>query len=65
MKKNKLICIGYTGLMGCYLNISEREAIQRYIKEQDISETELETDNDIQIKSIEFDDEFKAYSVWL
>ena len=63
-KKNKLICIGYTGLMKCYLNITEREAIQRYIKEENISETQMEMDYYIQINHIEFDDEFGAYSVW-
>lgn len=61
-KKNKLICIGYTGVMKCYLNITERDAIQRYIKEEDISETQM--DNDIKIHHIDFDDEFGAYSVW-
>jgi hypothetical protein len=59
---NKLICIGYTGVMKCYLNITEREAIQRYIKSENISEKQM--DNDIQINQIEFDDEFGAYSVW-
>lgn len=63
-KKNKIICIGYTGLMKCYLNITEREAIQRYIKSENISETQMEMDNDIQINHIEFNDEFGAYSVW-
>lgn len=62
--KNKLICIGYTGVMSCYLNINEDEAIQRYAKDQDISETELRLDNNIQINHIDFDDEFCAYSVW-
>lgn len=63
-EKNKLICIGYTGIMKCYLNISEKEAIQRYIKEENISEEQFETNNDIQINIIEFKDEFNAYSVW-
>lgn len=63
-KKNKLICIGYTGLMKCYLNTSERESIQRYIKEENISESQMETDYNIQINHIEFDDEFSVYSVW-
>ena len=63
-EKNKLICIGYTGIMKCYLNISEKEAIQRYIKDENISETQMEMDNDIQINHIEFSDEFSAYSVW-
>ena len=62
--KNRLISIGYTGLMKCYLNIPDKDAIQRYIKSQNISETEFELDNDIQFNVIEFDDEFEAYSVW-
>lgn len=40
--KNRLISIGYTGLMKCYLNISDREATQRYITSENISETEFE-----------------------
>jgi hypothetical protein len=65
MKKNKLICIGYNGQMRCYLNISETQAIQRYTKEENISETEFKTNNRIQINHIDFYDEFCAYSVWL
>jgi len=64
VKKNKLICIGYTGLMRCYLNITESEAIQRYIKDENISEKQMEMDDDIQINHIEFNDEFGAYDVW-
>jgi hypothetical protein len=63
-KKNRLISIGYTGIMKCYLNLSDREAIQRYIKSENMSETQFELDNDIQFYVIEFDDEFGAYSVW-
>lgn len=62
--KNNLICIGYTGLMKCYLNISETDAMQRYIKGENISEAQMEMDNNIQINNIEFDVEFGAYSVW-
>ena len=59
---NKLICIGYTGLMKCYLNITEREAIQRYIKSENISETQMEMDNNIQVNHIEFD-QYKKYDL--
>ena len=63
-KKNRLISIGYNGIMKCYLNISDREAIQRYIKSENMSETQFELEDDIQFHVIEFDDEFGAYSVW-
>lgn len=62
--KNKIIYIGYTGLMKCYLNIPEREAIQRYITEEKISKTQFELDDNIQFNYIEFDDEFCAYNIW-
>jgi len=62
--KNRLVAIGYVGIMKCYLNISDREAIQRYIKSEDISETEFESNRDISFMIIEFDDEFQAYDVW-
>lgn len=64
MKKNTIISIGYTGIMRCYLNISDREAIQRYIKSENISETQFELDSNISFIKIEFDDEFEAYSIW-
>ena len=63
-KKNRLVSIGYIGIMKCYLNISDREATQRYIKSENMSKTQFELDNDIQFHIIEFDDEFGAYSVW-
>lgn len=58
--KNKLIVIGYIGLQTCYLNISEKDATQRYIKANKKSIEEFESDMDISIYSIEFDDEFGA-----
>mgnify|MGYP001578128023 CR=1 FL=1 len=64
MKKNKLIIIGYIGIKRCYLNISDREAIQKYIKEEEISETELELSDNITIEHLDFDDEFCAYDIW-
>lgn len=62
-KKNKLICIGYTGVMKCYLNITEPEAIQRYCESECIYEEQLKTDSDIQIRHVEFDDEFDIYGL--
>ena len=62
-KKNKIISIGFVGCYSCYLNISEEEAIQRYIKKEDMTESELQDDGYINIHQFEFDDEFEAYSV--
>ncbi len=59
-KKNKLIAIGHLGCMTCYLNVSEKEAIRRFNKENyDIDSDVLEDS----IKSFEFDDQFEAYDV--
>lgn len=62
--KNKIISIGYTGIMKCYLNISEEDAIKRYCESEKISEDDFESNADITIDQIEFDDEFEAYSIW-
>jgi hypothetical protein len=62
-KKNRLVSIGYNGIMKCYLNISDRESIQRYINSENISETQFELDNDIKFHVIEFDDEFSVCSM--
>ena len=62
--KNKLIVIGYIGCRKCYLNISEHDAIQRYIQMMNISETEFELDSDYLIEQYEFIDEFSAYDIW-
>ncbi len=58
--KNKIISVGYIGLQKCYLNISEEEAIKRYCKSENITVEEF--DNNLYI--IEFEDEFKCYSIW-
>ena len=44
--------------------MSEKEAIQRYIKSEEISETEFELDNNISFETIEFEDEFGTYDIW-
>jgi hypothetical protein len=62
--KNKLISIGYTGLMKCYLNIPEQEAINRYLTSENISQDQYDADPQIQFHVFEFEDEFGSYSVW-
>ena len=61
--KNKIISIGYIGVKRCYLNIDEEEAIKRYCNSENITRQKFD-DDDISIDTIEFDDEFGAYSVW-
>lgn len=59
-RQNKLISIGVLGIMQCYLNISNEEAIQRYCKFNDINIEDFEDD----VQVFYFDDEFGAYSVY-
>lgn len=61
--KNKIISIGFIGLKRCYLNIEEKEAIERYCNYENISIQEFE-EGDIKIDTVEFDDEFGAYSIY-
>jgi len=61
--KNKIISIGYIGLKRCYLNIEQKEAIERYCKSEMLTFQQFE-ENDISIDIIEFDDEFGAYSIY-
>ncbi len=61
MKENKLISIGILGLMKCYLNISNEDAIERYCKYMNMSIEEFDYD---ELKVFYFDDEFDAYSVY-
>lgn len=61
--KNKIISIGYLGLKRCYLNIEQKEAIERYCKSERLTLQQLE-EGDISIDIIEFDDEFGAYSIY-
>lgn len=62
-EKNKLICIGITGNMICYLNIPEDEAVRRYSKDNDMSEEEVRSGDFVRTECIEFEDNFWAYSV--
>ena len=61
--KNKIISIGYLGIKRCYLNVDEHEAIKRYCNTENITIQQF-YDDDISIDTVEFDDEFGAYSVW-
>lgn len=61
--KNKLIRIGFTGDMTCYLNITLEEAIKRYLKDNPFTTYENLIKENI-IDEFEFDDEFSAYSVY-
>jgi hypothetical protein len=63
MECNRLIYIGYTGMMKCYLNISKDDAIERYIRENNISREDFD-EYAIKIDYFDFDDEFCAYDVW-
>lgn len=62
---NKLIVIGYLGIKTCYLNITESEAIERYCKDNSMSSTDYEENNNLTIDSYDFDDEFYAYDIWI
>lgn len=62
--ENKLIIIGYISNRKCYLNISEHDAIQRYIKSENISEAEFEEDELYVIEHLDFKDEFAVYEIW-
>jgi hypothetical protein len=58
---NKLISIGILGMMKCYLNISNEEAIQRYCKSMDMSIEEFDHN---ELTVFYFNEEFDAYSVY-
>ena len=61
MMENKLIRIGSLGMMRCYLNISNDEAIERYCKSLEIAIEEFDRD---ELKVFYFSDEFEAYNVY-
>lgn len=61
--KNKIISIGYIGLKRCYLNVDEKEALERYCLSENITIQQF-SDDDINISITEFDDEFEAYEIW-
>lgn len=58
--ENKLISIGVLGMMTCYLNISNEDAIQRYCKSMEISIEEFDHN---ELSVFYFSEEFDAYSV--
>lgn len=61
MKENKLISIGVLGIMKCYLNLSNEDAIQRYCKSMDMS---IEDFDHNELSVFYFSEEFDAYSVY-
>ena len=60
---NKLVVIGWRGIRTCYLNITLQEAIDRFIKTEEIT-LEYFNSSEVGCEIIEFDDEFGAYEVW-
>jgi hypothetical protein len=59
--ENKLISIGCLGMMKCYLNISNDDAITRYCKSMDIA---IEEFDHTELTVFYFSEEFEAYSVY-
>jgi len=60
---NNLITIGFIGLKRCYLNLTQDEAIDRYIKSENITRQEFDA-ADISVDNLDFNDEFSAYDTW-
>ena len=63
MKKNSLVTIGFIGSRNCYLNVDLEDAIERYIKDEDITEDEF-YEYETPFEEFEFEDEFTAYEIW-
>lgn len=61
---NKIIKIGYLGDSKCYLNIEKDEAIERYCISEGYTIEEFKKDSGLDLKIIEFDDEFSCYDIW-
>jgi hypothetical protein len=61
--KNKLISIGWSGIMKCYLNLTKEEAIDKYCKSQELTIEEFKN-MELSYYEFEFDDSFEAYAVW-
>lgn len=61
---NKIISIGYTGIKKCYLNLTKKEAIERFIRDLEISMEEYKKSFEYTYEEFEFEDEFRAYDVW-
>jgi hypothetical protein len=60
---NTIIAIGWTSSYRCYLNLSKEEAIEKYMKEHNVSEYTLEELRGM-IKEINFNDSFSVYDIW-
>ena len=61
--KNTIVSIGYTGSKICYLNISKEDAINRYIRSERITPQQFENDYGVTVHTMEFEEEFGAYSL--
>lgn len=62
--KNKLIVIGYITNWRCYLNVTKEEAIRRYCESENIPFNECTEEFGVEIREIEFLDEFGAYAIY-
>jgi len=60
---NKLIVIGWIGIKKCYLNIEKEEAIERYMKSEEMTREEFD-EAELSCDEVKFDDEFDAYDIW-
>lgn len=64
MKTNTIFVIGFMGGKTCYMNISPKEAITRYCKDNDLTLDEFNKTYKDDMKQITFIDEFSAYDMW-
>jgi len=67
LKRHKLIVIGFCGIKKCYLNITPKSALARYVK-SDGKVDNLVTVEDYKerglLKIYSFKDEFDAYDIY-
>lgn len=63
MQKNKITVIGFMGIMKCYINLEEEEAILRYCEYDNITREEFD-DLGYKPDSFEVNDEFFVYDAW-
>lgn len=61
---NKLTVIGYTSSKKCYINVPEKEAIERYCVEDGITPEEFLQEG-VPVLTYDFHDEFEAYDAWV
>ncbi len=63
---NTIIAIGFLGDKTCYLNVPEKEAIQRYIKSEDLEITSVEQfKEEYSVRTYIVSDEFCVYDIWV